>query len=289
MPKPLRNQNIIPKKIQKPFENSKMYDPYSVCRMCLKEHQVSKLKNMHEYSVRSEICEKTPADRPSFASLSLFQIKIDKTFTLLASAYQEMSGNDVNGPDESPYICDECQIHLKFAHNLKESLIESDKHLIKIHDKIKAFLKPTRKSKNPAKTENQPDMSELKEKFFSNNYCRFCFDESSAFVDLFDADKQYNGKSLFDIYLCAAQKPLKMNELSSVICTNCNTHLVRFDEAREAAVKNDKYVKSLLQEAKPEKKKPGPTTNGNSNGNVSNVKNEPTGENFFYDEDDSDY
>lgn len=146
--------------------------------------------------------------------------------------------------EESPYLCEPCQTNLKFSHNLRRGIHDSDLYLNKIRDKLKNFERVLQSGRP-----GNEQLHHLKAKIFSNNYCRICFSESSdTFSNVFDTI-EYHKKRLTDIYLLILKKHLIPNELSRVICGRCKIHLIRYNETRHKACENDAYVKGLLRES----------------------------------------
>lgn len=152
-----------------------------------------------------------------------------------------------NEEEISPYLCDKCETVLVIAFNFRKAVRESNSFLDHIFQKIEAY-EQTVKGVIP-NDERGRKVEELKKKIFSNNYCRFCYMESSSLNQLFGAEQTHKNQTLEDIFQIVAKFTIEANQLSSRVCKSCLNQMLQIYDGCMTARKNDAYIKKSLAQA----------------------------------------
>lgn len=178
----------------------------------------------------------------------LLQIRFNEENFPFTTLYTEYTGIEIDTNEEiSPYLCSKCETLLIVAFNFRKAIKESNEFLEHIYQKIRAY-EDTVNGVIP-NDERGRKVEELKRKIFSNNYCRFCYMEST-FLNLLDSPAaKHKDESLLTIFTAVAKFSITQSELSFCICKSCMNQMIQIYDGCVTAQKNYSYVKKSLQQA----------------------------------------
>lgn len=88
---------------------------------------------------------------------------------------------------------------------------------------------------------------ELKQKIFSQKYCRLCYMETDSLSNMLTS--KYKSVVLHIVFNTISNLLMPKNDMSDCICKSCENQMIQIYDGRMNARRNDAYMKKSLAEA----------------------------------------